>query len=89
MQNVRIKISGCVQRVGFRYSAVEMASRNNIRGYIMNMHDGSVQMEAEGEPHDVDAFVSWCRKGPQGARVEFLECTPGDVQGHASFEIRH
>ena len=88
MQNVLIKITGCVQRVGFRYSAGEMASRCNVRGYVMNTKDATVLMEAEGEAADVEAFVQWCRKGPPGSKVNFLDCTPGEVKGFTSFEIR-
>ena len=54
----------------------------------MNTKDATVLMEAEGEAADVEAFVQWCRKGPPGSKVNFLDCTPGEVKGFTSFEIR-
>ena len=42
------KASGRVQGVGFRMYVRENASKLGIRGWVMNMSDGTVDMEVQG-----------------------------------------
>jgi acylphosphatase len=55
-----------VQGVGFRASAAHEARRLGVGGWVRNLPDGSVELEA---PTAVDALVSWVGHGPRGARV--------------------
>ena len=48
---------GHVQGVGFRYSVLQVAKEFDIAGYVKNLADGRVQLEAEGKSGDVTAFV--------------------------------
>lgn len=41
--------SGLVQGVGFRYEARLLAVRLGLTGYVQNLSDGTVVVEAEGE----------------------------------------
>ncbi len=41
--------SGRVQGVGFRFQAVRLAQSLGLTGYVMNLSDGRVEMEAQGE----------------------------------------
>lgn len=50
--------SGHVQGVGFRYSVLQVAKEFEVAGFVTNMADGRVQLEAEGAMPDVLAFVS-------------------------------
>lgn len=63
-QLYKIHIRGYVQGVGFRYSAVRAAKRYAIRGFVKNMPDGSVYIEAEGSVRDMKDFIEWCKNGP-------------------------
>ena len=49
--------SGHVQGVGFRYSVLQVAKEFDVTGYVKNLADGRVQLEAEGKPEDVAAFI--------------------------------
>ena len=49
--------SGHVQGVGFRYSVLQVAKEFDVAGFVSNLADGRVQLEAEGKPADVAAFV--------------------------------
>ncbi len=57
--------AGHVQGVGFRYSACRVAERFDVTGYVKNLHDGRVEVLAEGDEKEVEAFFEgvWRRMG--------------------------
>ena len=57
MKRYLIKYKGIVQGVGFRYSIYQLAYKYNIVGYIENLSDGSVEVEAQGENANLDEFL--------------------------------
>ncbi len=65
-----VTVHGLVQGVNFRHYTRETALRHDVKGWVRNLPDGSVQGCFEGEETDVDALVAWCRTGPSWARVE-------------------
>lgn len=52
-----VYFTGHVQGVGFRYSVLQVAREYEVAGYVSNLLDGRVQLEAEGTADDVTAFV--------------------------------
>jgi acylphosphatase len=52
-----VYFSGHVQGVGFRYSVLQVAREFEVTGYVSNLGDGRVQLEAEGSAGQVEAFV--------------------------------
>ena len=53
-----VHFSGRVQGVGFRYIALQLAREFEIAGYVRNLSDGRVCIEAEGDAREVGAFVT-------------------------------
>ncbi|MEI6463651.1 MAG: acylphosphatase [Verrucomicrobiota bacterium] len=49
--------SGHVQGVGFRYAVLQVAKEFEVAGYVRNLADGRVQLEAEGVEREITAFV--------------------------------
>lgn len=88
MTAVRIRVSGRVQGVFYRDSCRREAERLGVRGSARNEADGTVTVEAEGEPAAVDALVAWCRQGPPGARVTGVEVEDVAPRGVTGFEVR-
>jgi len=70
---VHLVVSGIVQGVSFRYYTVEEARRLGLAGWVRNLPDGRVEVEAEGERPALEALVAWCRRGPPAARVDGVE----------------
>jgi len=50
--------TGHVQGVGFRYSTLHVARGYEVAGYVANLPDGRVQLEAEGSEAEVRAFIA-------------------------------
>ena len=71
-----ITVIGRVQGVYFRASTVEMAQLLSVSGEVKNLPDGNVWIAAEGESDQMEKFLTWCRQGPPGARVEELKIHP-------------
>ena len=72
-KRIEIKIYGRVQNVGFRYAARKKAEKLGLFCAPRNEPDGSLFIEAGGEPPALEKFIAWCRKGPWSAKVERIE----------------
>jgi acylphosphatase len=80
-KSLKIKIYGRVQGVGFRYSAIQAATRIGVSGWVRNEWDGTVLVYCDGESLLVDRFVSWCRKGPSLSHVISVDINDVPYQG--------
>ncbi len=87
-KSIIIKVSGKVQNVGFRFYTKKAAKNLDVNGYVKNLPDGSVYIEAEAEDYIIDQFVEWCRKGPSWSRVEKINIQENDIMGYQDFVIR-
>ena len=50
--------TGHVQGVGFRYTTLQVAREFEVAGFVQNLPDGRVQLEAEGQAKDVADFIA-------------------------------
>jgi acylphosphatase len=87
-QAVILTIYGRVQGVGFRYFAKQKADLLNISGFVKNLPDGSVYVEAEGKQETLQLFITACKQGPSHAWVENVEIQYCPFQDFRSFEKR-
>ena len=60
MRHLELRITGKVQGVSFRSLALALAKDLGLTGYIENLADGSVHIEAEGTVKDLEnLLVEW------------------------------
>jgi acylphosphatase len=86
---VRIRVRGRVQGVSFRAATRDEAQSRGLTGWVRNDPDGSVLLEAQGDPAQVAALQAWCAHGPPAARVTGLEPEAIDpLASEQHFEIR-
>jgi acylphosphatase len=88
VKRVRVRVSGDVQGVGFRWSTREEAAGRDLRGWVRNLSDGRVEAVFEGPPTAVDAMIDWCRTGPRWATVSDVEVVDEVPAGETGFGIR-
>lgn len=81
-------ISGIVQGVGYRAWTVRAAAELELRGWVRNLHDGRVEIWAEGSSAAIDALEARCRIGPRSGQVTAVERAPRAPRGHTGFEER-
>lgn len=60
--------SGRVQGVGFRYTTRQIASGYEVTGWVQNLPDGRVELQAMAEAEELEAFLT-----------EILESTLGSL----------
>jgi acylphosphatase len=86
----RVVFSGRVQGVGFRFTCQSLARGFEVVGFVRNLHDGRVELVAEGESAEVDAFIA-------SIRVEMdtyiknvsTEPEPPEALPLVGFSVRH
>ena len=57
VHHVTAFFNGRVQGVGFRYQALQVAKEYDVSGFVKNLPDGRVHLEAEGATDEVRNFV--------------------------------
>lgn len=83
----KITVTGRVQGVGYRHSARTTARYFGLKGFVKNMPDGSVYIEAEGSRNQLDEFVAWCRKGPGFGHVDNVKIETARPVNYERFSI--
>ena len=84
-----VLFSGRVQGVGFRYSAVAIARRFAVAGYVRNLGDGHVELVAEGDGDEVSRFIAAIRDH-MVENITDVEIAESAATGeYATFAVRH
>jgi acylphosphatase len=83
------RITGQVQGVGYRNFTRHRARDLDLKGWVCNRADGSVEVQVEGRREQLETFEGWLREGPPAGHVEGIE--PLAAEGrekYQDFEIR-
>jgi acylphosphatase len=82
-------VEGRVQGVGFRYWVVGVARELELAGYVRNLADGTVEVEAAGTSSALERLGRKLMDGPPAARVTKVRgaATAGEPSG--PFEIAY
>ena len=89
MLQYKLKITGVVQGVGFRYFVRQEATRLGLAGAVWNCPDGSVEVVVQGEEALLDQLVEQCKLGPTYSKVATVDVERDEVDERlVGFEIR-
>jgi acylphosphatase len=84
----RVIVHGQVQGVFFRETARRRAQTAGVTGWVANRPDGTVEGVFEGDRDAVERLVDFCREGPRGAHVDWMDVVAEEPEGVTGFEIR-
>ena len=74
MRRLTARFEGHVQGVGFRYTAIEIATRlGDITGYVMNTMNGDVELVAEGPEERLHELLQQIQRSHLGRYILRLE----------------
>ncbi|MFH0826694.1 MAG: acylphosphatase, partial [Candidatus Omnitrophota bacterium] len=78
-KQIHVYYTGRVQGVGFRFTAESLAQSLGIKGWVKNLGDGRVEVEAEAEEGALKEFLDRIRKHfartIQDEDVDWKECS--------------
>lgn len=83
----KVVVQGHVQGVFFRESVRRRAAAAGVAGRARNQPDGSVEAVFEGESEAVEGLIAFCREGPRGARVDWVDVVREPPEGSTGFVV--
>ena len=88
--SAKIRVTGRVQLVGFRYFTRQWADDLGLYGWVKNERDGSVSAHVEGNKVRIEQLTEELKSGPANARVENVDVKWGGFMNQfREFDIRH
>ncbi len=88
MRHYNITVKGKVQGVSYRFATLNAALKLHLTGYVKNMHNGDVYIEAEGNEENINRLISWCYVGSPKAEVTEVFAEEADLKEYRNFELK-
>ena len=88
MKCLRVRYTGRVQGVGFRWNTVKCSENLDLTGYVKNLSDGSVEVIVQGKSENVDRFLN----SVSSVMKEYIagtEESEGQPVEPGSFQVRY
>ena len=83
-----VLFSGKVQQVGFRYTAHLLARKLSLSGWVDNLSDGRVEMEAQGKISDLRKLIIQLKSQPH-IHIQHIEITEIPCQKQSILPLSH
>ncbi len=88
LKSISVLFSGRVQKVGFRYFVLRQAVELGVNGFVKNLPEGTVYMEAESTEKNLEILVRRCEIDPPQSNVTSIEKRSIPLQNFTNFTIR-
>lgn len=83
-----ITVKGHVQGVYYRFATLRKAHELSLTGFVKNMPNGDVYIEAEGNEDNINKLIQWCYIGPPRADVKEVHAEEKELMHFRNFEIK-
>lgn len=88
IRHYNIIVKGKVQRVSYRVWVQSKAMSLGLTGYVKNLHNGDVLIEAEGEDEHIHQLIDWCYVGSPRSKVSEVIAEEQAVKNLETFELK-
>lgn len=91
IKQIKIRVSGRVQGVGFRFFTHQQAQKFGLMGYVKNLDNGDVEIIAQGDSVQISKLTHWLEQGgPVSSRITNINICQSSVQEDlTSFKVRY
>lgn len=89
LKHLTLLVKGYVQGVGFRYFIRNIASALNINGTVKNLSNGDVEIDVEGEEHQLEEFTERIQTEHDYAHISNIEVKQEELKFFKDFKIIH
>ena len=90
LASLQATVSGRVHGVFFRAFVEGKAADLRLTGYVRNLPDGKVEVNAEGERERLEKLAGYLKAGPPAARVARVRLKWGEHRGlFTNFQVRY
>ena len=90
LASVQATVYGHVQGVFFRAFTARRAKELGLSGYVRNLPEGAVEVQAEGERKQIEKLLDYLKIGPPAAKVERVVTNWSEYVGsYSGFGIRY
>ena len=90
LASIQAIVYGDVQGVYFRDFVSQRAKELGLTGYVGNLPEGTVEVQAEGERKQLEQLIGYLKVGPRSAKVEKVITNWSEYTGNYSgFSIRY
>lgn len=88
LRHYNITVKGLVQGVSYRFATLRKAHKLSLTGFVKNLHNGDVYIEAEGKEENINELIKWCYIGPPAADVKEVDAIESSIKNYSNFEIK-
>ncbi len=86
-RHFNIVVWGKVQGVGFREAVKKEALKLGLKGYVKNLPNGTVFIEAEGNEESLNKLINWCQTGTKNSDVTSVKYSVAQMTDLPPFKI--
>jgi acylphosphatase len=84
MKRVRILVEGRLQGMNFRYHTQQEANKLGLTGFVRNLSDGRIEIDAQGNDESIEKLLAWCQEGPQSDHLKSILFRYDELAEHIS-----
>jgi acylphosphatase len=89
MKRAHVFVYGKVQRVWFRMHTKDRADELNIKGWVKNLSNGSVEAVFEGDEKNIKKMITWCHSGAPKSEVTKVHVEFSQPKNEGGFKIKY